>query len=204
METKILIFLSLMVIAFAFSLLITYIKLFNERKEHKRAKMINEFFLSITAVNSGGPSLNLLIKMDIDLLGKIKPQLLEYYQKNFFKLVTKSAVQELDRYVSSINELPEVPQKTFIKETLKKELFAQPLTYLVDFVFRTIKVSNSTNRDCSLFEFLFDDIVYLEENRNYIITIINQCKNSFEKIQVEEELKASMMDDFDELLKIIE
>ena len=204
METKILIFLGLTVIAFGCSLIITYIKLFNERKEHKRAKMINEFLFSITKRNSSGPSLNALAKMDIDILEILSYQLGEYYKKNFFSLTTKISIREVNEYVKSINGLPESPQKDFISAILKKELFNQPLERtVVDFIFYTIKIFNSTDRDLYLFEFLFGDTQYLQENKYQITRILNNCKCLFTAIYVEEQIEKNMIDDFDELLKLV-
>lgn len=203
METKILIFLAALAAMATFFLIVTYVKLINERAEHKKAKMINAFFMSITAKNSYGPSLGLLIKMDLEILRSLEYQLADYYRRNFLSLVIKSALAEIEPYIKDINELPESPQKVFIKETLKKGLFAQPRLSLTNFIFRTIKISNSANHS-GLIEFLFGDVEYLQEHCGKMICIFNECKNLFKEIHVEDELKALMIRDFDELIRITE
>jgi len=203
-ETKIIIILAVFICGLAVILLETYAKLLDERRCSKRLEMMGDFLLSITKRNSSGPSLNALAKMDIDILEALKYQLGEYYKKNFFSLTTKISVREVDEYVKSINELPESPQKEFIKMILKDELLYQPRIYEVtNFIFQTIKISNSTNRECCLIEFLFGDTEYLQEKSERITLILNKCKDLFIDIQVEEELKENMIDDFDELLKLI-
>ena len=203
-ETKIIIVLAALAMCLAVILLETYVKLLAERRCRKRLEMMSDFLLSITKRNSSGPSLNALAKMDIDILESINYQLGEYYKKNFFGLTTKISVREVDEYVKSINELPESSQKTYIKAILKDELIYQPRIYAVaDFIFQTIKVSNSTNRDCCLIEFLFGDVKYLQEKSERIILILNKCKDLFVDIHVEEQLKENMIDDFDELLKLV-
>ena len=204
-ETKIIIVLAALAMCLAVILLETYVKLLAERRCRKKLEMMSEFLLSITKKNSSGPSLNALAKMDIDVLEILSYQLGEYYKKNFFSLTTKISVREVNEYVKSINELPETYQKDFISEILKKELFNQSLERaVVDFIFYTIKIFNSTDRDLVLFEFLFGNTQYLQENKYQITRVLNNCKCLFTTISVEEELQEAMLDDFNELLKLVE
>lgn len=203
-ETKIIIVLASLAFCLAIILLETYVKLLAERKCRKKLEMMSEFLLSITAKNNSGPNLISLIKMDIDILESLKHQLKEYYKKNFFSLTTKISVREVNEYVKSINEFPKSPQTDLISAILKDELLYQPRIYAVaDFVFQTIKISNSTDRNCCLTEFLFEDTNYLQENQERMIYILNECKKLFESIHVEDQLKENMIDDFDELLKLV-
>lgn len=200
METKILFFLALLCVVLAIFLINTYIRLKNTRKSYERSKTIVEFLLSLMSI--GGPSLGRLVSLDIDILRGLEPQLLEYYRRKFFKLVTKSAIEEIEPYIKSINELPESPQKEFIKNTLKKEIFSEKAVNLVDIIFRVVKLNNTENSNAGsiLRNFLFDDVSYLSKKNNYLTNIIIQCKLSLEKIAVDDKVKQLMINDFDSLI----
>lgn len=204
METKIIILLGLVCFGLALLCAIIYIDKRKETKTIKRLEMIIDFLIIITSKNNDRPNLDSIIKIDIDILEKLSPLIGEYYKKNFFGLTTKISVREVDEYVKSINGLPESPQKDFISAILKKELFNQPTMYeIANFIFHTVKIYNSTDRDLCLFEFLFGDTEYLQKNKQRIVYILNECKKLFESIHVEEQLKENMIDDFDELLKLV-
>jgi hypothetical protein len=203
MENQLILVLAVALIALALLFANNYSTLVRVRAENRRLRMVNEFLFTITSKH--GPNLSLLVKMDLAVLQGLESRLISYYHKKFFTLITKSIIEEIEPYLESINKLPDSPQKDFIKKTLKKVIFSNQETNLKDLIFRTIKLSN-TKSSCHglvLKEFLFNDVSYFKEKSSYLIIILTQCKQLFEKIDVEDSVKDLMINDFNELISKI-
>jgi len=202
MKTKLLFFLASLVLVLTFFLITTYLKALNRKKEYKKLKMINEFLISITTENGHGPRLELLMVMDLESLKSLEYQLMEYYKKTFFQLITKSSIDELEAYLKCVGQFHKSPQREFIKTTLKKEIFYEQGANLVDIIFRLIKLTNTEKSEHGqiLKKFLLDDVNYLKERREFVNVILLQCKKTFEKISVEENIKVPMINELDGLI----
>lgn len=203
MKDQLLIILAVALVALAIFFTNNYLALRRTRKENQRLKLVNEFFFDLTS--NHGPSLGLLVKTDLDILQGLESRIRSYYRKNFFALITKSIIEEIEPYIKAINELPDSPQKDFVKTVLKKEIFSSQDPDLKDLIFRTIKLSNTTNSYYGpvLKKFLFTDLAFLKEQERRLTTILNQCQQLFEKIDTDEDVKALMINDFEKLIKNI-
>jgi hypothetical protein len=195
-------FLGLIVFGLTFLLAILYTHFAGLKKEHQITKMINEFLLGVTG-NGSGPTLNLLTKMDINILKGLEHQLANYYVKNFLSLISKQKVSEIENYVKAVNSLPDSLQKEFIKQTLKRVIFSQEKESLTDFVFRTIQLICTTSSEdgMALINFLMGDVNYLKERREYIIIIMDGCEELLTKRAITGDLKELMLHDFNDIIQ---